>query len=575
MQGDAGMRPGRGRMMGPVEDSWMSSSATSTDSGSPPVLELRVSSRSRSRGRQGAPVTHTETRTENQHAAPFKRAAPRSDTPTSVRSTRSTYGPPRVMSSAAAPVRPILDKHYATGHAHDTEPDDVTERELDELSDAELSMQSTWERGSRAPRAGNEHIISAPYLPSVGSSSSLVQGTSRGRRDAPQFSLARDSSVTSLSNLARENPRRGMSRSSSTHSVLEGLTRPSFMRHSSREMLDDLLVRNGRAGSMQEGSALVAAQIASMLANRRITERYSKPIVSKFASYQQQFDPQASVPSSRAWTPVDDVPGRAVAVDVPESSVFSPDFVSRIEAKMAGTREHRSEHAEQYRYLLDYALSGPPASKEALSQVELMPQVENSMPLCTAGDTEQLVVPDSNATLGPNMIPFHFIHALTSAMENALALDHSEVPAMASLLPGVAVSDVPSFEPPFALDSEMRESDEEIDNVHYIDNHSMRAIACTAQAVAMQRTHTVTRRFADPLSESLERVARESGYTASLAAQEPPPKERARIPQSASLFGLSGLGAHSTQERGSSAPWSQMQRSASILPLSKSSQHDT
>ncbi|WFD36119.1 hypothetical protein MCUN1_002990 [Malassezia cuniculi] len=590
---DAGQVPQRGRNMRPVDESWMSSSTTSSESGSPPVLELRVSSRSRSRGRQNTQTVLPSSLPTPQPPAqagpssaktPVKDRQSRvvSDTPTStrsrtsVRSTRSTYARPRVVPPAL--VRPMLDTHNAMAHAHDAELGNIAERDIDELSEADQSTNSVWERESRTRRIGPEQLITTPYLPSVGSSTSLVQGTSGSRLDVPQFSIGRVDSVSSLNNLAREAPRRRLSRSSSTHSMFEGISRPSVIRRSSRDMLDELLVRSGKTNAAQDGSTLVAAQIASMLANRRITERYAKPIVSKFATYQQQFDPQASA-AHHSWTPIDDMPGRILAVDVSESSVFAPHFVSRVEAKIAGTRQRKSAHAHapQYRYLLDYALSGPPVDKMSAAQVELMPQPENTVPLPTdrpqENDNALHVVTDSTTTLGPNMIPFHFIHALTSAMENALALDHAEVPAMASLLPGVAVSDVPAPESPTRI-SERDESDEEVDNVHYIDNHSMRAIACTAQAVSVRRTHTVTRRFADPLSESLDRVAHESGYAALLSSQETPQHERERtqLTPSASFFGLS---THNAPDRRSSAPWPQMRRSSSGLPLSLHARRDT
>lgn len=462
--------------------------------------------------------------------------APRAPAPARVPDTpQSARAALRLNVRRATPVRPMVDRQYAVAHAHEADLDATVDSELDELAEADQSVQSAWERGAHS-----------------------------NRRAGPP----RVDSVTSLSNLMRE-PR--LRRTSSTHSNIDGMSGRMPSRHaSSREMLDEVLGRSDRhrvggGGAPPEGSAAVAAQIASIMAQRRITERYAKPIVSTFATYQQQFDPHASVASStssRAWgAQADEVPGRIMAADVPESSVFAPGFVERVEARMAGAApEPAGDDAPQYRYLLDYALSGPPVNKAALAQVELMPQAENSLPLPTNSSAHvQQAVPDSSATLGPNMIPFHFIHALTSSMENALALDHAEVPAMASLLPGVGAAGMCAS--PTALDSGAIESEDEAEHVHYIDNRSMRAVACTAQAVAVQRAHTVTRRFADPLRESLERVARESGYTATLAAAEP---ARSRMSPSTSLFGLS----QQLERRGHASSWAPaIRRNASMTAL--------
>lgn len=86
---------------------------------------------------------------------------------------------------------------------------------------------------------------------------------------------------------------------------------------------------------------------------------------------------------------------------------------------------------------------------------------------------------------------------------------------MASLLPGVSERLDDECDPTLTSSPSSREG------AHYIDNISMRAIAYTAQAVSVQRSHTVTRRFADPLKSSLGRVVRLSGYASQLSSMEP------------------------------------------------------
>ncbi|WFD31447.1 hypothetical protein MSPP1_002482 [Malassezia sp. CBS 17886] len=409
----------------------------------------------------------------------------------------------------------------------------------------------------------------------------------------PKFARSHGDSVTSLQSLAAMS----MLRSSSTQSLSDA---GSFTTGSpSREQLTQLLGRVNSRGNAQQslrtlsgepgartglGGKSVAATIANMLHSGRVTERPAKPVVSKFAGYRQQFDPSASA-LTNAWE--QELQGRIVSVDVPEASVFSGNFVARVRARMkaaagadrrgAGTwtgcaEDQRpapsaarspgapsSTHAAareqagmapaataapagapppaRYRYLLDYALSGPPIEKAGLSDAELVPQLKSDVTeAVTQRDAHaKAFVPDSTTTLGPNMIPFHFIHALTSAVENALALDQAEVPAMASLLPGV----------PERSDSGTRDEREEAargDGLHFIDTQSMRAIAFTAQAVSMQRIHTVTRRFADPLREALARLAGPSGLARELTqgARVPPRPATGtpRVSPNASMWNL-------------------------------------
>ena len=205
-----------------------------------------------------------------------------------------------------------------------------------------------------------------------------------------------------------------------------------------------------------------------------------------------------------------------------------------------------------YRYLLDFGLSGPPIDRTALGPAALTPRLGAGLPPAGAAAEgreaaqDKMLVPDSTTTLGPNMIPFHFIHALTSTMESALALDPAEVPAMASLLPGAAERLDERFDAlsDGAASTQASTSD---GPMHWIDHESMHAIACTAQAVSMQRLHTVTRRFADPFRCALDRVVRLSGTAPSAEPRLPP---NARIPSSTGLRRLPSVGERRTEAWG-------------------------
>lgn len=331
----------------------------------------------------------------------------------------------------------------------------------------------------------------------------------------------------------------------------------------SRDQLAHLLVGHARRSTGHEAAVMrggvhalpagrrTSTSFATLLGSTRANERPSKPIVSKFAHAQQQFDAQATqtwvLPSS------DEMPGRVVSVDVPPSSVYNAAFAERVVSRM-GRPPPLDEPARvppstspspsplPYRYLLDFGLSGPPIDRAALGPAALTPRRGVDLPsskdagtarTSDAAPRDKMLVPDSTTTLGPNMIPFHFIHALTSTVEHALAMDPAEVPAMASLLPGAAERlDEGDGLSDGAASGSLTPSEGPL---HWIDHASMRAIGCTAQAVALQRLHTVTRRFADPFRWALARVVRQAG-SAPAATVEP-----SRLPRNARIGSFTGL----------------------------------
>lgn len=323
-------------------------------------------------------------------------------------------------------------------------------------------------------------------------------------------------------------------RSMSTQSLHE----PTGLRQSaSQQQLSQLLTGQASARAPQTAASrirppgrIAASSIAHLLiGSRHHTDKGSKPVVSRFSEPTQSasaasLERSRRLTSSGAFHGLNGSLGRVVSVDVPPSSVFSASFVDRVQHHIDMDAPPTERDRMQHRYLLDYGLSGPPIDCATLSQAELTPCRESGVFLeeheqarnwHSTAPRRMLLVPDSTTTLGPNMIPFHFIHALTSTLDHALALDHAEVPAMASLLPGVSERLDDECDPTLTSSPSSREG------AHYIDNISMRAIAYTAQAVSVQRSHTVTRRFADPLKSSLGRVVRLSGYASQLSSMEP------------------------------------------------------
>lgn len=455
--------------------------------------------------------------------------------------------------------KPQLDTHKVFMDRHDVATDSAQPEGAAGQSEGRFYVPQDDEAGT-------------PTRPSRSTSTDNLVGhpAALGRR--------RLDSVSSLSNIAsvaRPQAQRTMSTQSLADVSSAARRQPP---RSSRQYLDELLGREPVVGTNTPPGGMSAVLQAG-----RFVDRPSKPVASKFASYQHQFDTgAASATPQRLWAPhLSDMPSRIVSVEVPPGSVFSPGFVDRvrhrIEQDRAGSlrRGETGGHEEppspdtapsgepRYRYLLDYALSGPPIDPVAVQDVDLAPHPAASMNpshqqgLVSWGSEGQLaslseaarsrtrlasslssstssggegagsgrralthwrskaLVQDSSTTLGPNMIPFHFIHALTSAMDNALALDHTEVPAMAALLPGV---------PEHGEGEELAEAAgerSEDECLLLIDNPSMRAIACTVQAVSVQRQHTVTRRFSDPMRAALERVADAGGYKAHLPHASP------------------------------------------------------
>ncbi|KAL4401862.1 hypothetical protein ACI68E_001513 [Malassezia pachydermatis] len=499
-------------------------------------------------------------------------ASPRSiRSSSSVRSIRSLLAG-QGESVPREPVAPVLDTRPVTGMHHGVVAGSGNGPAEDE-SAADVSQES----------------LRRPFLTRSQSSASALH------QHAP--SVMRTDTMTASGLLPQRRPDI-LTRSSSTVSLTEGLPNRAWTGSPSRDHLEQLLtgqrqpvrvVSNDTALHLPVTSSgtplgpipytrsgsqtrISAASIANLLVGPRGLDKRPKPVVSKFAQQAQQLDPAAT----QAWAlpKAEDVPSRIVNVDVPLHSVFHPIFVDRVKAQRRGMTSPPPPEQTQYRYLLDYGLSGPPIDDTALGQAELAPRIKSGWPLpesdqarAQARHEEQdewpqrkVLVPDSTTTLGPNMIPFHFIHALTSTMENALALDQTEVPVMASLLPGV------SDELEEGLDGQ-RGSEEAVEAtqeapVHFIDNASMRAIAYTAQAVAVQRSHTMTRRFADPMRAALGRVVRMSGY----ASQLPSNAEARAASASSRRRPLARSGSSSPLWPGVT-PSTTMQRSATMASL--------
>lgn len=220
-------------------------------------------------------------------------------------------------------------------------------------------------------------------------------------------------------------------------------------------------------------------------------EKYKKPVVSTFVK-----DAATDVPQ---------------AIEVQANSVYSKLFAQAHDSKEGG-----ESHRRMIRYVMGYGISGPAFEKSRLSDALLGPSLdmadfESSWAPALAHaaglgaavqppiQTEYgLVTPEAPAAAGgPNSTPLHLLHGLTTTSPDPFPLDPTDVPALQ--------------EDPDVFDSHAVSSQLGQNPIQLVDPGLIRAIAITTHAIATHRSHVVTRRYADPMREGLERVVRSSG----------------------------------------------------------------
>lgn len=219
-------------------------------------------------------------------------------------------------------------------------------------------------------------------------------------------------------------------------------------------------------------------------------EKYKKPVVSTFVKDTSSESPQA--------------------IEVQANSVYSKLF-----AQAHDSQEGDESDKRMIRYVMGYGISGPPIEKSRLSDALLGPSLdmadfESSWAPALAHaaglgaavpppiQTEYgLVTPEAPAAAGgPNSTPLHLIHGLTTTSPDPFPLDPTDVPALQE------DADVFDSHPVSQLAQ---------NPIQLVDPGLIRAIAITTHAIAVHRSHIVTRRYADPMREGLERVVRSSG----------------------------------------------------------------
>ena len=248
-----------------------------------------------------------------------------------------------------------------------------------------------------------------------------------------------------------------------------------------------------------------------------LLEKYKKPVVSTFVK-----DISAEAPQ---------------AIDVPANSVYSRMFSQAHDSQQGDDAGRR-----MIRYVMGYGISGPPIEKSQLSDALLGPNLDLAdfesswapalayaaglgAAVAPAVQTEYgLVTPDAPAAAGgPNSTPLHLIHGLTTTSPDPFPLDPTDVPALQQ------ESDVFESHPVSQLGS---------NSVQLVDPSLIRAIAITTNAIAVHRSHVVTRRYADPMREGFGRVVRSSGrYVAPAKANATGANSVPNSPQVSSRWG--------------------------------------
>lgn len=177
-----------------------------------------------------------------------------------------------------------------------------------------------------------------------------------------------------------------------------------------------------------------------------------------------------------------------------------------------------SDNISNVRYVMDFGLNGPSVQKTATTEALLgtlldhdefeatwAPALANAAGLGEGtrrareaaregGGLESLHMNGLTSTggvavNGPNATPMHFLHGLTNTTDAPFPLDPSDMTTSSA-----AAVNAPSP----VMDG----------TGEYLDAKNLRAIAMTWTALNTNRSHIVTRRYVDPMRESLERIGR-------------------------------------------------------------------
>lgn len=246
-------------------------------------------------------------------------------------------------------------------------------------------------------------------------------------------------------------------------------------------------------GEQSAGPSIGASRSSiAALVNASTEGKYSKPVISTFAKDQERAS-------------------RPTAVAVKPTSVYAEGF-TRMQRSGPNTPTSDNGPRRQIRYVARFGLGGPPIESTPLNEALLAPSfdgdefeaswapalanaaglglrssrfgnaltsdvLEDGIPIHDAA----MAFSGSAAVNGPNATPVHLIHGLTTVSPKPFPLDPSDAPSL-----------------------EVDES-----TTLTADPATLRAIALTSQVLSTHRSHTMTRRYHDPMREGLERCRRQ------------------------------------------------------------------
>lgn len=241
----------------------------------------------------------------------------------------------------------------------------------------------------------------------------------------------------------------------------------------------------------------LTSRVAALAAHASSDGKYLKPITSTFSKDQERI-------------------GKPVAVAVTPKSVFARGFTI---AHQPNNDESKLASRQHIRYVARFGLSGPRIEKSSLNEALLAPSFDGdefeaswapalanaaglgsrssrfSQGLTSEAIEDGIPLHDtamgSAAVNGPNATPVHLIHGLTTTTTEPFPLD----PA-----------DTPNFDYDQAA------------TTFTADPATLRAIALTSQMLSTHRSHTMTRRYYDPIRESIERCSRSTNAGAKYAS---------------------------------------------------------
>lgn len=256
----------------------------------------------------------------------------------------------------------------------------------------------------------------------------------------------------------------------------------------------------------------------------QVDSRHFKPLVSNFAK-----------DAERRTKPM--------AVTITPNSVFWPDWLSMGKAEQARrSKEVQSSSSRRYiRYVGRYGLSGAPIEETPLNEALLAPSFDgdefesswapalaNAAGLGPRGSIrsrhhqanmmtasqfiedgiplhDPMTFTGSAAVNGPNATPVHLMHGLTTISPDDFPLDPADAPTLIKNGKNNARRNRTHLHDD---DDEEEDDDEDPngDEGFTASPATLRAIALTSQMLSTHRSHTMTRRYYDPLREGLDRV---------------------------------------------------------------------